>query len=213
MDSLFESALTTQLAAINALVAPTFNEADVRGNAAPPKMIVFPLNDTFDAPDGPGGPIRALKDALENRMVVIQGRTRDEVRGMRDQFVIALHHACKKSRNANAGDPHAVRAGRYVLGRGEWTRNTLKAVNGFEYRLTFSVQVPVVDRVWQRVDETDEVPEGVPQAPVASTYTPDQSLTNELATAETIGVSVGLGDEDEAAEPDDVTINVPPPAP
>lgn len=180
MLSVLYAAIATELAAIHAYVVPLIGEEYVRDNEAPPQIIMWPTTDTFGPAEGPGGNPKPLATVVKTTQVVIRGRTRDDVEGMRDQLVIALHAAVK---GANHGQ---ARAGRYALGGGQWMRNTLRAVNGFEYRMTFDYAAPIVKRRWAAVTP--------PQAPDASTYTGDQANTYGKATVETFAVTADVTD-------------------
>lgn len=191
MLSVLYSAITTELAAINAYVVPLVGEEHVRRNDPPPRIIMWPLKDSFGPVEGPGGNPKPIATVLEQSQLVIQGETFDHVQGMRDQFVIALHKAVK---GANVGS--SGRAGRYVLSDGTWTRNTLIAKNGHEYRLTFAVAVPIVRRTWPT-----PAPGGSPQAPTAPTYTGDQANTYPVVQAAELagGITVGIEDDETVA--------------
>lgn len=188
MLSVLYAAIATELAAINAYVVPLVGEEHVRRNDAPPRMIMFPLDDSFGDVEGPGGNPRPIKNVLKASQLVIHGQTTDHVEGMRDQFVIALHAVCKKATAGSGG-----RAGRYVLSKGMWTRNSLIVKNGHEYKLTFAVGAPIVKRTWET-----PLPGDPPQAPVAATYAGDQANTYPVVPADELagGITVGLSDDE-----------------
>jgi hypothetical protein len=186
-------AIAAELLLINAYTVPLIGEEHVRTNDPPPKMIFIPNDDTFGPVEGPGGNPRSFATIMAATELVLQGRTLDIVEGMRDQFVIALHHACKK---ASAG---TSRAGRYSISKGKWTRNAaLKAVNGREYRLTFAVAFPVVLRTWEADVEPD-----------ASTYDGDKANTYPVIPGDELKIETTVSPIDAPAE-DRVTITVPP---
>lgn len=143
MLSVFWSAIATELAALNAYVVPLEGAEHLARNDPGPKMVFVELDDQIGPPEGPGGNPRPLFTIVERTELVLVGPTRDIVQGMRDQFLIALHKAAKKS------SPATARAGRYTYSPGKWTRGTIIGRNGFEYRLVFGLNYPVVDRVWE----------------------------------------------------------------
>jgi hypothetical protein len=132
--------------AINAYVVPLIGPEHVRRNDPPPRVIMYPTADAFSPPIGPGGNPKPILTVEETTEVVIHGETEDHVRGMRDQVLIALHRMIKKS-NANKSG----RAASYRVNAGRFVRSAMIARNGFEYRLTFGVLVPVVLRKWAAV--------------------------------------------------------------
>ena len=203
------TAIAAELLEINAYVVPLVGEHHVRRNDPPPRMIMYPVDDTFDGPSGPGGNPRPIHDVLEASELVIHGTTLNVVTGMRDQFVNALRRVCKRASQGSA------RAGRYVLGKGKWTRNTLIAKNGFEYKLTFSVVHPIVDRRWSLTDpDAPAGPENPPQEPNEATYEGDQANTYPVVAGEEVELTTDVGHRDDPPAADNVTIvinPVPPP--
>lgn len=203
MLSVLYAAIAAELLAINAFVVPLVGEEHVASNVAPPKMIFIPSDDTFGPAEGPGGNPRPIYTIMAATELVLQARNTDLVEGMRDQFVIALRRAMKHASMATS------RAGRCGLTKGKWTRGTIKMRNGLEYRLTFAVAFPIVDRAWPTpappVDDPGGTP--VPQPPDATTYTGDQANTYPVIPAEELSAGITVGPT--AAEPSDlVTITI-----
>lgn len=150
---------------------------------APPRMIVWETDDSFGPPLFAGGNPRSIGDVERNVTLIIHGANRDVCEGMRHQFILALHKACKKMSSGT------VRSGSYKLGRGTWNVNTQVAHNGRQYMLTFSVPASLTDRVWQNNE-----------SPGASTYEGTQGNTYAAQPEDTdIAVTVGERHED----PDD----------
>lgn len=199
MLSVLYAAIADELAAINAYVVPLVGEEHVRRNDPPPRMIMYPTEDTPSAPEGPGGNPRPLFTLLKASELVIHGQTTDHVEGMRDQFLIALHKACKKA------TPNGPRAGRYQVTKGKWTRNTLIAKNGYEYKITFAVAYPVVDRRWET-----PAPGDPPRPPLPDTYTGDQANTYPTVPGDELTIAANVGVRDNPPAGDNVAINITP---
>lgn len=192
------AAIAAELALLNAYVVPLIGEAHVRTNAPPPKMIFIPDHDDFTGVEGPGGNPRPIGGVMAATLVVLQGRTTDHCEGMRDQLYVAVHKACKK---ASAG---TGRAGRYAWTKGTWTRGVaLKMTNGVEYRVSFAVAFPIVDRTWEAPQPGDP-----PQEPTAATYTGDQANTYPVIPAAELSIAATVGPAG-AAPADLVTVTVP----
>lgn len=195
MRSVLYTAIISELAAINAYVVPLVGEKHVRLHDPPPRMIFIPRTDTPGPPEGPGGNPRPLFTVLEESELVIHGETTDHVEGMRDQFMIALHHACKKA------SPGTARAGRYQVAKGEYAKGAALFVkNGLEYRMRFAVAYPVVDRKW-----VDEIPK---QAPTPSTYSGDQANTYPVVPSAELKALVDVGVRDNPPADDNVEIDI-----
>ncbi len=181
MLSVLYAAIVTEMAAINAYVVPLVGREHLARNDAPPRLIMVERDDEFLPVEGPGGNPRPLHTVLESSDLIIHGQTRDIVQGMRDQFVIAFHRACKR---ANEG---GTRAGRYTLSKGVWNRNAIIARNGFEYRMVFAVAVPIVLRTWPTLVE------GFPTAPssddAADATTYPTVPGDELTIESTVGIT------------------------
>ena len=179
MISVLYTEIAARLLAMHAFVVPTFDERDVAKNYAPPRMIMFPTKDAFGPVEGPGGNPRPLLTVLEWSQLVIHAMTRDVVQGLRDQFLIALHEATKGS------SPSTSRAGRYLLSDGTWTRATMHAAKGYEYKLAFASAVPIVKRTWASST----------QAPTPATYVGPQANTYPVEPAGTLEADTTVGVE------------------
>lgn len=192
MLSLLWAAIEAELVAMGAHVTTLGRgKREVTKHDPPPRMIVYWTDDSFGPPTFVGGNPKAIKDVIRNCVLVIHGETEDHVEGMRGQFILALHKACKGS-----GAPNSVQAGRYVLGRGTVNTRTVIAKNGVEYTLIFSVPAAITVRKWTP---------GI--APLPSTYTGPQDGTYAVdgktyaaqAADTVIGTTVGVAH----APPDD----------
>lgn len=156
------AAVEAQLVAIQAWVTTIkIGDEFVEETGQAPRLVVIPTDDAYGPPIGPGGNPRPLANVTTNAIAVIWGTDRDTTEGLRDQFVIALHRALK----ATSTSAHA-RGGTYKLGKGAWTRGTNLSRAGFEYRLAFSVEIPILDRAWASTPNA---------APSTGTYTGDQA--------------------------------------
>ena len=197
MLSVLYAAITSELAAINAYTVPLVGEVHVASAEPPPKMIFIPSDDTFGPAEGPGGNPRPIATIMAATELVLQGATTDHVEGMRDQFVIALRRACKHASMQTA------RAGRYAISKGKWTRGVaLRVKNGVEYRLTFAVAFPVVERTWET-----PLPGDPPQAPLPGTYTGDQANTYPVIPGGDITIDANVSPKD-APDADRVHVTV-----
>lgn len=191
MLSVIFNAIAAELARINAYAPLLQGEQFVRQNDPPPRMIVYPIGDSMGPVEGPGGNPKPLLTLLEGAELVIHGQTQDIVEGMRDQFLVALHHACKRTTT------NARRAGRFVVAGGKWTRSTLIAKNGFEYKLSFSVAFPIVDRRWDAL-----------QVPDASDMA--DALTYPTVPGSEVETTIDVGERDNPPADDNVTIVINP---
>lgn len=196
LDVLY-TAIAAELLAINAYVVPTTGAGELSKNDPPPRMIFVERADEFLPVEGPGGNPRPLHTVLETSDLILLGQTREIVQGMRDQFVIAFHRACKKANQGN------VRAGRYTLSSGKWMRTTLLARNGFEYRLVFGIAVPIILRTaWDSV-----------RAPTTADFAEGQTYPTVPGDELTIQADVGVRDEPPAEDNVGITIPTPPEEP
>ncbi len=159
---------------------------------APPRIIVWETDDTFEPTIFPGGKQRAILDVERNVTVIFHGLNRDVCEGMRHQFILALHKACKRMASGT------VRAGSYKLGRGTWNVNTQVAQNGRQYMLTFSVPASITDRTWLATPGA---------APDQSTYGGTQADTYAKQPEDTdVLVKVGTREDPDAGDPVEIII-------
>jgi hypothetical protein len=191
--SLFLVEVTAQLAAINACTTLKVGDEYVEENGVPPRMVAIPSDDDFEATIGPGGIARSIRTRNAGAEVVLWGATREDVEGMISQFVVALHRACKSTTSK-------ARGASYVLGSGRWTRKTNLTRHGFEYRLSFTVQIPIVERVWESVE--------TPPATPGETY---PAVPGDTGAAINVAAKFGLPSADPGVVDGNVVIVVPAP--
>lgn len=196
MIAAFVSAIEAKLASIGAWTTTiAIGDAFAEETGAPPRIVLVPASETYQAPTGPGGNPRPLRDRFVTCEVIFWGLTLADTEGLIDQFIIALHRAVKDTSTA----PHA-RGGSYALGRGRWMRRTNLEAYGIQYRLEVTLVIPVLDRDWT----------GTPQsAPDESTYSGDQILTYpRVPSGTTADTNVARGDAAASNPTDGVTVSV-----
>ena len=133
----FVDAINEQLVSRGAILQPgdcqiclEFGEERDAENDSPPRAVIFPTNDTFEAPWNPGGNQRPVKNVSTGLEIHAFGRDYDETETLRDQIVLAIH---------------ASAYGAYVLQGGAWDRTTLRTQYGRKYVLRLTVQAPIAD--------------------------------------------------------------------
>jgi hypothetical protein len=199
MLSVLWAAISSELVLMNAYCQVVLSgKKHVANNAPPPRIIAYPTDDSFRQPRFIGGNPKAILDVDRNATIVIHAESDDVAEGMRHQFVLALHKACKKV------NPDGARAGQYSLGRGVWNQKTLVAKRGIEYTLQITVPASITDRRWADIDVDHPA-----QAPTPETYTGTQGDTYATQQPDTdIAVTVGVQHEPPADDENAVTIVV-----
>ncbi len=172
MISAFVDAINAKLVSIGAWCQEIrIGDEYAEETGAPPRLTLVPMMETYASPCGPGGNPRPLHDRFVACEVIVWGSTLANTEGLVDQFIIALHRAVKDTSTA----PHS-RGGAYRMGKGRWDRTTNLDKLGFQYRLGVELVIPVLDRDWSTTPA---------EAPEASTYEGEQSLTNPLMPLDT----------------------------